>query len=80
MLVSSLIHEITLKTVVLYKKTVLRENMKIDKFSYTDVMNMNTQTVVTPSSIYCIASLLCVWLIILRILSILGTMLEDYVW
>ena len=59
MLVSSLIHERTLKTVLIYKKTILRETMYIEKgrarssqLSYTYGMNMKLLEVVTPPSIY----------------------------
>ena len=59
MFVSSLIHERTLKTVLFYNKTVLREkhvkkesNITSSQFIYTDFMNMNLLAVVTPLYIY----------------------------
>ena len=60
MLVTSLIHEITLKTLLVQKKPMLRENntnresnIRSSKFSHTYVMNdINLLAVVTPPSIY----------------------------
>ena len=60
MFVSSLIHERTLKNVLLYKDTVLRENHKnteinirSSQLSYTDVKNnMKIPEVITPTSVY----------------------------
>ena len=60
MVVSSFMHERTLKTVLFYKKTVSIQNhinrerrSRRSQFSYTDVMNnMNLQAVVTLPSIY----------------------------
>ena len=59
MLVSSFIHERTLKNVLLFKVTVLREThinieskSRVLQFSYIDVMdNMKLLAVVTPTSI-----------------------------